>query len=640
MNKFRYRISFLLMSLMVAATLCAQSSCPVVDIQGKRYYTYEVKKGDSIYRIAKAHGWNPEIISKLNPIASLDLKQGGRLYYPVEDDSENNATLQRDQVSESITHIVVKGETVYSIARKYNVTPDLIFYQNPWSRDGIKVGEKLSIRPDENIGKQILYEIKAGDTPYSVARKYNSSVEDIYRANPGVNDRNFKAGSTIKVPTDTDKGRIRQEKVTANRLESFGTYKVKGGESWEGIAKRFGVKAELLKELNAGVKFKKGVVISIPKYEQVEVMREYVAEDPREKTEEGRMEIYEDVKSTAWQTPGHVRVAIVLSEPTQNKDLEFSRGFITAIDKYKTSGFEIDLNILKGDRADSDVTGELDEFKPNLIISTSDKDLPAYLMTYAMEHNVLLINPFDVKSNAYTFNPSVAQLMPPSAEFSAAVAQYVIDNFDDRKIVVVGTPEDDEDLTNMFGGKVVSSRLLNLTLEELGDYPFYENERYVVYALQTKKSDVERLLDLVIHAKQESPLAEICIVGRPNWVTFVDALKGKMHTADVYIPSRFYLNMDDADTKTFISDYKKVFNHPPLKSYPVYSAMGFDVANYFLPLQATMPGQYESHFSPEYSQLQLDIALRKAGAGYINPVCYIIHYSPLLYVDKIKIECN
>lgn len=641
MNKFRYRISTLFVSLTVAASLCAQTSFPVVTIHGKKYYFYEVKKGDSLYGIAKAHGWDPEVVAELNPVASMDLKRGTRLYYPVEGDSrqgeaEKTATKQQD----TITHTVAKGENIYALARTYDVSPDLIYYQNPWARTDIKPGDTLTIRPDEKIGEIVSYVIKAGDTPYSVARQFNSAVEDIYRVNPGVNDNNFKTGASIKVPTDTNKGRIRREKVMANRLGSFGTYKVKNGESWEGIAKRFGVSATLLQSMNPDVKLKKGVEISVPNYEQVEVTREYVAEDPREKTEDGRMEIFEDVKATAGQTPGKVRVAIVLSDPAQKKDLEFSRGFITAVDKYKNAGFEIDLNIIKGDRPERDVVSELDEFGPGILISTADKDFPVYLTEYAADHNAVLLNPFDVKSDAYAANSQVVQLMPPSAEFNDAVARYITDTFADRKIVVVGTSEDDEALSNMFGGKVDSSHILNLTLDELRDYPFYETERYVVYALQTKKGNVSSLLDIVASAKQESPLTEICVVGRPSWITLVDALKGKMHAADVYIPSRFYFDMDNADSKEFIADYKRIFRHPPLKSFPVYSAMGYDVANYFLPLQATAPGRYDATHSPEHPQLQLDIALRRAGTdgGWLNPVCYMIHYAPMQYVDKIKID--
>ena len=51
------------------------------------------------------------------------------------------------------------------------------------------------------------------------------------------------------------------------------------------------------------------------------------------------MEIYEDVKASLTRTPGKVKVAIVLDTPSSKKDLEFSRGFITAVDRYKKRRF-------------------------------------------------------------------------------------------------------------------------------------------------------------------------------------------------------------------------------------------------------------------------------------------------------------
>ena len=114
--------------LTTASCLCvsANSSFPVVNIQGKPYYYYEVKKGDSLYGIAKNNGWDADKLCELNPIVSLDLKKGARLYYPVSDKdavASRLAEIQEPQTREKrkIRHTIAKGETIYSIAKKYNV---------------------------------------------------------------------------------------------------------------------------------------------------------------------------------------------------------------------------------------------------------------------------------------------------------------------------------------------------------------------------------------------------------------------------------------------------------------------------------------------------------------------------------------
>lgn len=632
--------------LTTASCLCvsANSSFPVVNIQGKPYYYYEVKKGDSLYGIAKNNGWDADKLCELNPIVSLDLKKGARLYYPVSDKdavASRLAEIQEPQTREKrkIRHTIAKGETIYSIAKKYNVPTDLIYYQNPSSRTGIKAGETLTIIPDEKMASAELYVIQSKDTPYSVAKKFNCAVEDIFRENPGVSEKNFKAGSTIRIMANANVHRIKTETVEAEKLDSFGTYKAKSNESWEGIARRLGVDVDDLKEINPEVELKKNTIIAVPKYEKIEVERQYVAEDPREKTAEGRMEIYEDVKASLTRTPGKVKVAIVLDTPSSKKDLEFSRGFITAVDRYKNAGFETDLEIIRGDRDKDAVLADIKDFKPSLIITTADKDYPAYLNEYAKENYAMVVNPFDLKSEGFLTNPAAIQLMPPSTQFNESVARYILDNFEDRKMVIVSSNIEDDLIANLVADQTDSSRILHLTLEELRDYPFYETEKYIVYATPTKKSDVTSLIDIILTAKEESPLTEIAVIGRPSWVTIADGLKEKLFQADVYIPSRFYFDMENADSKNFLADYKRIFRHPPLKSYPVYAASGYDVANYFLPLQAYAPEDYSMTPQTATPQLQVDVDLsRMPSGGYLNPICYMIRFAPFQYIEKIRIE--
>lgn len=638
-----------LFAIILAASSClpataSNNAFPVVNIQGKPYYYYEVKKGDSLYGIAKTNGWDADKLKELNPIVSLDLKKGARLYYPVEDKTDipaktKPAAAAKTKEKRQIRHTVAKGETVYAIAKKYNVPTNLIYHQNPSARTGIKAGETLTIMPDEKMASAELYVIQSKDTPYSVAKKFNCAVEDIFRENPGVSEKNFKAGSTINVTANTNVHRMKTEKVEAETLDSFGTYKVGSNESWEGIARKLDVDANALKGINPGVELKKGTLIAVPRYETVEVERQYVAEDPREKTAEGRMEIYEDVKASMIRTPGRVKVAIVLDAPSSKKDLEFSRGFITAVDRYKNAGFETDLNIIRGDRNREEVMADIKDFKPSLIITTADKDYPAYLNEYAADNYAMVVNPFDLKSEAYSVNLSAIQLMPPSAQFNESVARYIVDNFYDRKMVIVSSNGEEDLIANLVSDQVDSSRILQLTLEELQDYPFYETEKYVVYATPTKKNDVTTLIDLILSAKEESPLTEIAVVGRPSWITLADGLKEKLFQADVYIPSRFYFDMENADSKSFLADYKRIFRHPPLKSYPVYAASGYDVANYFLPLQAFTPEDYTLTPHSVSPQLQVDVALAKVpSGGYLNPVCYMVRFAPFQYIEKIKIE--
>ena len=218
---------------LLAAAACSfslaasQPSLPKVEILGKEYYYYEVKKGDSIYGIAKQFGWDINELIRLNPNTVSELKKGSRLYYPtgrgvegVDDDdasaapaatgrgeaaTEAEATPAEPVEAEPIRHLVKKGETVYSISRQYNIPLEAIYASHPSAKQGIKAGETLVIRQDASSvpsdKKYAYYTIKRGDTLFALAKQYNVTVADILKANPGVSESNFRAGDTVRIPT-------------------------------------------------------------------------------------------------------------------------------------------------------------------------------------------------------------------------------------------------------------------------------------------------------------------------------------------------------------------------------------------------------------------------------------------------------
>ena len=225
---------------------------PKVEILGKEYYCYEVKKGESIYGIAKQFGWNLDELVRLNPNTVSNLGKGSLLYYPTESESVEGGAKETESSDigslpyQPLTHIVKKGETVFSISRQYNIPLETIYANHPSARYGIKVGEVIELTQNPQSGTSrgnsyIYYNVKAGDTLFSLAREYNTTVEDILRSNPGVTESNFKAGSTVRISADPSRRVTRTEVVEEHKVASVDNYKVKKNESWDDISRRTGV---------------------------------------------------------------------------------------------------------------------------------------------------------------------------------------------------------------------------------------------------------------------------------------------------------------------------------------------------------------------------------------------------------------
>ncbi len=95
-----------------------------------------------------------------------------------------------------IYYTVKKGETVSSIARRFNVTVNTIIWANGLNRYGfIKPGQKLKILPTTGV----LYRVRRGDTLGKIARRYQVSVADILKHN-NVSPTSLRVGEEIVIP--------------------------------------------------------------------------------------------------------------------------------------------------------------------------------------------------------------------------------------------------------------------------------------------------------------------------------------------------------------------------------------------------------------------------------------------------------
>ena len=98
----------------------------------------------------------------------------------------------RAQETETFVHTIKQGETVYSIARTYQVSPESILKLNPTASTGIKAGETLTIPQQQNgTQEKRFHTIQAGETLYKLTKTYQVSADDICKANPGLTAENF-----------------------------------------------------------------------------------------------------------------------------------------------------------------------------------------------------------------------------------------------------------------------------------------------------------------------------------------------------------------------------------------------------------------------------------------------------------------
>lgn len=648
MNKLRRIFSFFGFIIIAMPFLAAEPDLPKTEILGKEYYYHEIKKGESIYGIARQHSWNLDELIRLNPTASSEMKKGTRLYYPTGRvtvlTEVKDVEPEFSEEPEPIRHTVKKGETIYAISRQYGIPLETVYALYPDSKYGIKAGDVLEFPQGKNgtTGKYLFYEIKQGDTLYAIAKKYHTTIEDILKDNSGLSENNLKTGETIRISVNSNARKLKTELVEEERLAGIDSYKVKKNDTWTKISEKTGIDVETLKDANENVtELKKNEVINLPLIQVVEVEKEVIPEDPRELTEEGIQEIYDSIHQVNSDELRlkEVKVALLLDEPTSKKDLDFTRGIMIALDEMKNSPYKINLKVIDGRTSINKVKDALEAFQPNLLIATADKSFPAFLADYGETNHVEIINVFDVKNDLFEENPSMVQLLPPSGLFNEQTVENILSGYDGRELLLVGQPDENDAIAELLQSKYNSKRVKKIQVESLGSYDFSDNGSYLIYAYPQKKDEVGQILEVVNYVKEKSPMADIAIVGRPNWITFTDIFRGKFNDAEILVPARCWFDPESREGKQLLDKYEEMFGGEPTKSFPNFTVSGYDTAKYFINTTMKNGGDYNRPVYSNISGLQTDFNLKRVSnwGGFVNSITYLLKFRPSGYVEKISL---
>ena len=162
--------------------------------------TYTVKKGDSLYSIAQEFNTTIDTLKRLNNLTSNILSIGQILKLPKPTDID-----EPSQEPTNITYTVQSGDSLYKIATKYNTTVDAIKKANNLTNDLLSIGQVLTI-PTTTISEEVPepnyfnYKVVSGDSLYKIAKKYNVTVDSIKELN-NLTSNLLSIGQTIKIPT-------------------------------------------------------------------------------------------------------------------------------------------------------------------------------------------------------------------------------------------------------------------------------------------------------------------------------------------------------------------------------------------------------------------------------------------------------
>ena len=198
----------------------------------KKENIYVVKSGDTLFSIANKFNVTVQAIKNINNLSSNILNVGQELVIPKEETPSTSG--------EFINYTVKAGDSLYKIANAYNTTVNAIMNVNNLTSNALQVGQVLKIPTtvNEETKDYINYTVKSGNSLYKIANNYNTTVDEIKKLN-NLTSNNLQINQVLKIPTNSQQ-----------ETKDYINYTVKSGDSLYKIANTYNTTIDAIKKIN------------------------------------------------------------------------------------------------------------------------------------------------------------------------------------------------------------------------------------------------------------------------------------------------------------------------------------------------------------------------------------------------------
>ena len=518
----------------------------------------------------------------------------------------------------------------------------------------------LSLMVNAQTAKK--HEVQSGETIYSIARLYNVTASSIIQLNPGIDADHIMAGQTINVPTNAQQTVVTQQPVqqniqqniqqqvlqqvrqqvqaqtpqgvevpaTPNRPAYKTLHEVKKKETLYSISRQYGITIDQLLNANPDLKkdkLKKGAVLNIP-YTMAEDV-EYQVEQRRIAEEEARKP-----KVTMYPT---IKVAVILPfskaeekvSAESQKMINFYQGFLLAVDSLKQRGCNVEVFAY-------------DEMSPATPVAS-------VLQRAEMKDMQLIIGPirqWNVKSVAnFAHQNGIAHVVPLSNELSLVNEHPTTFQVNAHNSLVYNK------VYNRFTLLHQNHNIIFVNMNDSGDnMPFIADfkknldEKGIRYAntsvgdFATVQAALKSGTNNVIIPTSGSSVAfeSLCkkiealnlttdytvqLFGFPEWQTLPSKYDKYLGKYQCQFFTSFYSNPSSTRTQQFNARFRQWFKQDQYNSFPKYGELGYDIGAYFLKgLKDFGSTFYENLHNYSYISMEFPMMFEKKNewSGYQN----------------------
>lgn len=549
-------------------------------------------------------------------------------------------------------HVVEPGQTLYAISRAYNISQKEISVENPGVISGIRIGQTLKIPVEPLAGEEQVntsepevsrqdrstHKVKRGDTFYSISRKYGITEEELQKANPTVRMDDLRPGQRLHIPKSSS---VDPEPATSYNEEGIAFHKVKRKETLYSIGAYYEVSVQDIRNANPELGWggpKTGQVIRIPLpqvVDQLESARDTLPMDPffimpLDSTEEAYDyeellgphdnpnrtyhvaffipfdfrepepldTLLKDIESESRKARITERYRMQEKVPQAVSYLEFFQGSMLALDSMRKTGMKLDVRYYDTRKS----MARMDEILEDPELEDMDLIIGPFFpfnleraSSFAREHRIPMVTPFYSKmdylgNNPYLFqvNPSLERSYIDLAKLVASKHDYNIvyvreqDSLDREKHMVLQELIFDG-FDDYHPEEPVVFKELVLTLEHTDEIvlSLSKDRKNLIVVPSRNEALASRVVNTLYFRLNDY---DIELVGTPHWTEFSSIDSRYYHGLGLIFYSSFWMDYLDAEVDSYLKIYRDHFYAEPgamSRQGINYGIAGFDITLYF-----------------------------------------------------------
>lgn len=602
-----------------------------VVVAGKFYYLHIVREKQTMFSICKAYEVSIKQVMKINRKKDHNLDLNEILRIPFVQSARVKPILdeQKKKASNYFYHVVQKGNTLYSLSKKFNQPIDSIKALNPeiGEQGKLSVGTVIKIHKSDqtkalSISKNT-YKVKANESESDILKTFNIKRRVFRKLNPQIRSfRNIRSGSIVNLPKRVVIDKTPEEEITDTTDISNQT------TNYDLIFKEYTIDSTVQTKIN--------IALFLPLYAAIN-------------------------DSLNWEISYQDTLKVMTRKDPETvyfKSRDFVRlyqGVLLAVEDLKKQGLDINLHVFDTEKKQSVVRQtlqNLDQLKLDIILGPVYNHTFELVAEYAQTNQIPIISPLTSKNSQLHNNPFVFQLNTSIKSLCDKIFDHLMSDKENKNIVVVHSKNYKEleeyklvtDIEQQLfeNGKYWQYSNINyskISFEDYGnlglEYLLSKTQKNIIIIPSSKPAVVESFLTNLKILCKTYPIQ---LIGFPSWQRYSSMDPSNLFELNTFILSPYYINYESKNVVTFVDRFRNEFVSEPND----YSFRAYDFTYYFATAIKRYGVSFFDHLSEikdvELLQSNFSIEGVSAWGGFENRGLHIINYTPEFKIKSYKYE--